>query len=463
MKNRSWFNFLNPKIVDEKDKLSEKNLYDFILKNEYKKRQEYNFLMVFFGYMVYYFTRKQWSVFGSEMANQHIITDTQYALVGLCSSVAYGISKFVTSPLSDIKSNRWLFGLGLSITGVVNILLGVVWLDKFASSITTTIVLSCIFLIIKGFIDSFGANPALRLIYNFFNHKSRRYRVIVWDIAHNIGGALAAFIITGSFTIFGGQFGRLAYFIIPSVISIVFGIVIILVARDRPEELGLPSVQEYYNLELIGSKKGEVDDKPYSYYVKEYIIKNHYIWLLVIANLCNYILRMGIGDWSFRFFKEVHDFDIKKEAKYLYSLFEIGAVVLTLSIGLPVNKYFKKFVPIIVLCLLLGTGSIVGLWLAPKGAVGQIGLFIFLAGVVYVPQCFFKLLAVELSHHRVVGTVSGILGIAGYAGDALFSKVVIGIGIKPYLGFNGIFPFFIAAGILAILVILPMWNKKASQ
>ncbi|SYV95834.1 Uncharacterised protein, partial [Mycoplasma putrefaciens] len=51
----------------------------------------------------------------------------------------------------------------------------------------------------------------------------------------------------------------------------------VIFAKDRPEQVGLPALEKYYNLQLIGKtqhQQTDEDNKPYSYFFVKYILKN---------------------------------------------------------------------------------------------------------------------------------------------------------------------------------------------
>ncbi|AEM68687.1 MFS transporter [Mycoplasma putrefaciens] len=473
-KIKNVFNWLNEK---QAEPLTQDNLYDFVVKKEFKHNQNLTFVMAFLGYLVYYFTRKQWTIFGSIITigstnAEGIITGEQFALVGLVFSIAYGLSKFLTSPLSDTKSNRWLLGIGLIGAGIINFLVGVSFSSK--TNITASVVGTCILMVLAGYLHSLGATPSVRLIYKWFNHNSRRNRMIVWNISHNIGGALAVSIIPLSYTVFGPSLGLIGYFVIPSLASVITGILVVIFAKDRPEQVGLPALEKYYNLQLIGKtqhQQTDEDNKPYSYFFVKYILKNKWIWLLVIANICTYTIRAGLSDFALRYLRDVQHFDIEKEGGVVYSLLDWGAVVLTLIVGLSINKWFKRFVPILILTVLITTLATVGIWQSKDNKTLLI-ISMFLGGFIFIPQSFFAMLSGEFSHHRVVSTAGGILGITSYVfADGIISKVGIGIGILGTKANNttptpeqyqNMFILMIVLGVVACLSLLPMWNKKVS-
>ncbi|AUB31720.1 MFS transporter [Spiroplasma floricola] len=466
MKKKSFKNFLAEK--NERDLITEENLYDFVIKKEYKYNQEKVFWTVFVSYMVFYLTRKQWTIFGTILMTDGVLSSTQFATVGLVFAISYGIAKFVSSPLSDTKSNKWLLGIGLIGAGGLNLLLGLSWLN--ASMILTPIILSCVIQVAIGFIHSLGATPSVRFFYNWFPNKQRRTRIISWNVAHNIGSALATFLILGSQTLFSKYLNGsyMGYFLLPSIISILMGIFLIFFIKDRPETVGLPPLKDYYKMELIGAKREKTqedineDNKKWGYFFVKYVLKNKYVWLLFISNLCIYTLRMALSDWSLDYLINEKHFDKQSSAAFLYSMFDWGGLLFTLVIGLTANKYLKRFAPITFIVILIATGSLLGFWLLANDNEALIIVFLLIAGVIFIPQCFLPIMVAEVSHWRVVSTAGGLLGIAGYAGDAIMSKIIVGMGLM-HLGYNWVFGFVAISGFVAALVLIPLFKVKLSQ
>ncbi|ATZ17396.1 glycerol-3-phosphate transporter [Williamsoniiplasma luminosum] len=471
-KSFGLFNFLNVK--QDREEITKDNLYDFILKKEYNKNQNIVFWSTFVGYLVFYFTRKQWTMVGTELINNGILDNNYYATIGLVFSISYGIAKFISSPLSDTKSNKWLLSLGLIGAGVLNIAFGFSWTGATATNIITAVVMSCLIQVVIGFVHSLGATPSIRFFYNWFNNKQRRNRIITWNVAHNIGSALSTFVILGSNVLFSellpAELKYLSFFLLPSIISIVIGIFLLFLLKDTPESVGLPPVKTYYNMELIGVKdqsKTQMDEekgKPWRYFFVKYVLLNKYVWLLFFVNLFVYTLRMGLSDWSLLYFKQEYNFDVKAQGKWIYSMFDWGGLILTLIVGLLANKHLKRFAPITSATIGISTFALIGIWTLSDGQSGILSIFMFLAGFIYIPQCFLPIMVSEFSHYRVVSTASGLFGMAGYIGDAIMSKVIIGMGLyNAQARWDAIFIFLIVCGSLAVLLLIPMFNKRHTQ
>ncbi len=66
----------------------------------------------------------------------------------------------------------------------------------------------------------------------------------IWNTAHNVGGGFIATIVLIGVSVFGSWKGA---FYLPAVIAIVVGILFIVFAKDTPQSVGLPPIEEYKN------------------------------------------------------------------------------------------------------------------------------------------------------------------------------------------------------------------------
>ncbi len=64
----------------------------------------------------------------------------------------------------------------------------------------------------------------------------------IWNTAHNVGGGFIATVVLIGVSVFGSWKGA---FYLPAVIAIVVGILFILFAKDTPQSVGLPPIEEY--------------------------------------------------------------------------------------------------------------------------------------------------------------------------------------------------------------------------
>lgn len=81
-------------------------------------------IVSYIGYAVFYFTRKSFNFVMPEMLSDLGITKSDIGMVGTAFYLTYGASKFISGVIGDRSNPRWFMGIGLIMTGCVNILIG---------------------------------------------------------------------------------------------------------------------------------------------------------------------------------------------------------------------------------------------------------------------------------------------------------------------------------------------------
>lgn len=459
------FAFMKP--AKAKEQLTE----DFLIKKYFKSHQERVFWIAIISYILYYFIRRQWSVAGSDLINNGLMTKDIYSLVGMAMGLSYGVSKFVMGSVGDRSNARWFLGIGLILSSLMNFVMG--WTVGIN---ITNIVLMMSSMALIGWFQGMGWPASARSMTNWFIPKEKQMRMTFWNTSHNFGTAIIAIIIIISHSLLEEYIGIASYFILPSAIALVGGILICIFMKDRPESLGLLSVEEHYkkyypeklDIEVkkfvsANGNKNKLVEKTWFYYFKKYVLLNKNLWIIAFANLFIYVLRNGVSDWTLTFFKEQHNFDVKNQGKWLWSIFEWMAVPGTILMGFTAKTLFKgRLTPIMIAAIAITTLSIVGLWQAQYQSIWQIALFMGIAGFcIYGPVAFIGMQAMDLSNKRVVATAAGFTGIFGYFGDAVISKVVIGSGLQSLSNrWDATFIFLIVCGVSACILLSLVWNKS---
>lgn len=119
--------------------------------------------------------------------------------------------------------------------------------------------------------------------------------------------------------------------IVPAIIGISIGVTGYFYGKDDPKELGWNRCEEIFeepievdNLAAEQLSKWEI--------FQGYVLANPWIWLLCIANVINYIVRLGIDNWAPVYVSEELGFTIDQAVHTIF-YFEIGALVASLAWG----------------------------------------------------------------------------------------------------------------------------------
>ncbi|SHG99525.1 glycerol-3-phosphate transporter [Tepidibacter thalassicus] len=411
--------------------------------SEYKRYRMQVFLSIFIGYAAYYFIRKNYAMAAPDLIKTYGFTKAQIGLVGSALGLSYGLSKFVMGNISDRCNPRYFMSAGLILSGIVNLLFG------YASTISVLFIL----MFLNGWFQGMGWPPSGRTMTHWFSDRERGVKMSIWNVAHNIGGALVPTLAIAGATIFSSWRGM---FYFPAMISITIGILVAIFLRDTPQSVGLPPIEEYKN----DYPEVNVDDRERELSGKEilfkYVLCNKYIWYIAIANIFVYLVRYGVMDWIPTYLKEVKGFNIK-EAGWAFALFEWAAIPGTIIVGWISDKIFNgRRAPMGVICML---GVIISVFIYWKStSIMAINIAVASVGaLIYGPVMLIGVAALDYVPKKAAGTAAGFTGLFGYMGGAVLANAVVGVVVDK-TGWDGGFKLIIAACFLAVFFLALTWN-----
>lgn len=406
------------------------------------------FYSMYLGYAFFYFTRKSFTFAIPALKINLGYEMVELGMLGSIFSIVYGISKFASGVLGDRSNPRYFMAIGLILTGIFNIFFG----------LSSSVWLFAIFWGLNAWFQGWGWPACAKLLTHWYSQSERGRWWSVWNTSHNLGAAiipvLAAFAIS--------QFGWSYAMHVPGIICILYGLILINRLRDTPQSLALPSIEKYRNdyPDPKHHEKEKVQLKTREILVT-YVLKNWCIWLLALAYLFVYIIRTGVNDWTQLYLVETKGYSIVTAAASV-CWFEIGGFFGSLVSGWSSDRIFSgKRNPV---NILFTAGAVISAGLmAVLTYQSPIidGLFMFLIGFfIFGPQMLIGVAAAEISHKNAAGTATGFAGWFAYIGAA-FAGAPLGLLIKNY-GWNSFFILTLASGIIAILLLMPLWSIKTN-
>jgi len=413
-----------------------------IVKAEYKYWRMRIFLGMYVGYIFYYLTRKSFTFAMPAMIQEMGFDKSDLGIIGSILAISYGISKFVSGLMADRANPRYFMGMGLVITGVLNILFG----------LSSSIVYFVIFWGLNGWFQAWGAPPCARLLTYWYSNRERGTWWGVWNSAHGIGGALIATLAAFC----AHQWGWRYAMYIPGVICMVAGFYVINRLRDTPRSLGLPPIEKFKN-DYSPSDTSEGESYTAKEMLLKYVIGNKYIWLLALSYFFVYIIRQGVNDWSLLYLMEVKGYSHLQASSSIWG-FEMGGICGSLFAGWASDKFFEgRRGPVNIIFCMAVIFALGGFWMASPG--WPILVLMFAVGFfVFGPQMLIGMSAVELSHKKAAGTATGFVGLGAYLGAATAGYPLS--KIAQLFGWYGFFVSLGACGIISILLLLPLWGAK---
>lgn len=418
-----------------------------LVKKQYRYWRWRIFYSMYIGYAFYYFTRKSFTFAMPALMGDLGFDESQLGFLGTVLAITYGISKFTSGILSDRSNPRYFMGIGLMLTGVMNIFFGM----------SSSLLFFAIFWGLNGWFQGWGWPPCARLLTHWYSQKERGTWWGFWNTAHNVGGAVIPILVAWIAQTWGWR----SSMFVPGILCIFVGLFIINRLRDTPQSLGLPIIEKFRN-DYPNSKHA---DKEEELSVKEilfdYILKNKYIWVLAVSYFFVYVIRQAVNDWTVLFLVKQKGYTQITAAATVF-VFEIGGLLGSLCSGLSSDRLFEgKRGPVNVIFTFGSLLAIAGFYFSPAGLFYLDFILLFLIGFfIFGPQMLIGVTAAELSHKKAAASSTGFVGCFAYLGAAT-AGYPLGRVIRDY-GWNQYFILLGICAIIATLVLIPLWSIKSN-
>lgn len=431
------FNFLKPAPYVEQ--MSEEKI-----PSAYKRYRLQMFLSAYLGYMAFYFVRSNFALAKVHFFEQGF-TKGEIGLVASALGMAYGVSKFVMGNISDRSNPRYFLAIGIILSGIVNLFL----------PNSSNLVMMFILMLVNGWVQGMGWPPCGRIMTHWFSDNERGVKMSIWNTAHNVGGGFIATIVLVGASIFGSWKG---YFYLPGMIAIVVGILYMIFAKDTPQSVGLPPIEEYRN--DYSEVQATVEDAEAELTAKEilfkYVLNNKLLWFIAIANIFVYFVRYGVENWAPTYLQEIRNFSTT-DSSIAFALFEYAAIPGTIIIGWISDRIFHgRRAPIGIICM-VGVGiSTFIYWKSTSPIVINCALA-SVGALIYGPVMLIGVSALDLVPKKAAGTAAGFTGLFGYLGGQVAAEALMGVVVDKY-SWNGGFIMLIISSVLAIVFLAFTWN-----
>ncbi len=393
------------------------------------------------GYGAFYLTRKSVSYAMPVMQFELGLDKGDIGLLGTLFYLAYGGSKFVSGIVSDRSQARWFMGVGLFITGVLNILFA------FCHSLTALLVVWTL----NGFFQGWGWPPCAKMLTSWYSRNERGFWWGSWNTSISLGGA-AVPLLSG---FMASHYGWQSALLLPGAIGMLIGLWLCWQLCDKPQQQGLPSVGRWRRDPLELWQEEQSPAMPMRQMLYDTILRNPTIWLLGVSYILVYLIRIALYDWGNIWLAESHGVNLMK-ANATLSLFELGGLFGALFAGWGSDLLFRGLRAPMILLFSIGLFlAMTALWLAPLHHYGLLSVCFFSLGFfVFGPQMLIGLAATEHCHKNAAGTVTGFLGLFAYLGAALAGWPLA--QVLQHYGWYGFFAVLALAATCVGLLLMPM-------
>ncbi|XP_062870556.1 glucose-6-phosphate exchanger SLC37A4b [Trichomycterus rosablanca] len=271
------------------------------------------FTCMFLGYLLYYFNRKTFSFLMPTVLEEIELDKEELGLITSSQTLAYAISKFISGVLSDQISARWLFSSGLFIVGGINVV--------FSQS--STLWAFTVLWFINGFGQGFGWPPCGKVLRKWFEPSQFGTWWAVLSCSMNLAGSLGPIITT----VLAQYYSWRSIISISGVICMAFAFVCLLLVKNEPKDVGLPSIQPGTKTGKGG--KGTQNDESS---LKEFLL-SPYLWVLSFGYLVVFGVKIACTDWGQLFLMQEKGQSVMMGSSYMSAL-EVGGFAGSIAAGL---------------------------------------------------------------------------------------------------------------------------------
>jgi len=400
------------------------------------------FWLMWVTYASFYLCRVNISIAMPKIMEEFGLTKSDMGLVLSSLFLLYAIGQFVNGQLGDKLNSRRIITLGLLSSAVLNLIFG------FSGGILGLMI---VLWGLNGYFQAMGWGPTVKAMANWFPVKVRGKISGRLGTSYIIGGALSWFLAGSVMKYFNWRFT----FWFPSLFCVFIAIHWFIRARNAPEEVGLPSLEEQEK----GLENTEIRKDTHIGFRKtlKITLLNPYVWFAAFALFGLNIVRYGFMSWAPTYMFEEQGATISSTA-YKVIAFPIAGGLGAIFAGWASDRIFKNrrapvaFIMLILLAVFcyLFKACPCDNWVLSLILLLFVGFFTFGPHILLVAA-----LPADLGSRKAASSVTGFIDSMGYLGATL-TGVGTGYLVEKY-GWGAGFYFWIFGAIFAAVMTLLIW------
>ena len=414
------------------------------------------FVAVFVAYMAMYLIRNHFKTAAPALKEQLGFTTTQLGDIGLAFSVTYGVGKTLLGYLVDGRDTKRIVSVLLMLSALSVAAMGLLMIHggAYLGAIMVAWGLS-------GFFQSAGGPLSYATITKWTPRSKRGRWLGFWNGSHNIGGALAGLLaLWAADAFFGGSV--IAMIIFPCSVAAALAVFTYFLGKDSPEAYGLDRSETIWD-EPVEKDNVLAESMGKWEVFKTYVLPNKFIWMLCVANVFVYIVRIGIDNWAPLYTSEVLGFSKLDAAKTIF-WFEMGALVGSMTLGWVSDLAGGRRCLTAAVCMLAIAVAVQFYERGTTPTMVFISLFV-LGALVFGPQLLIGVALTGFAPKKATAVSNGMSGTFGYLfGDSLAKGLLAriadpqsgGVTLLGYTlhGWGDTFTIFYIALAIGTLVLL---------
>ncbi len=411
------------------------------------------FGVTWLAYAGFYLTRKAFSVAKNELKKPEVLGLTKAQMSGMdgAYSAVYALGQFFWGTLGDRYGTRKviLFGMMASIVtaAVMGTLSTAFWMGVMFAA--------------QGMWQASGWAPLGKNMGEFFSQRERGSVMGFWCTSYALGGFIASIIAGYAATRHGWRYA----FFVPAGLLTVIWILFLLFQRNRPEDVGLPPIEQYHGESetVIDVTEKPAEEAEGTWQVVSAVLRNQMIWYLGAVYFLVKPTRYLLLFWSPVYIAERMGTNTLQSG-WLSSMFDLAGPIGTLVGGVLSDKVFQsKRMPVSVLALFCLAALMLMFPFIPLSRSGM-GMGMFAMGfLVFIPDSLISgTAAIDFGTKKGASTANGVINGMGSVGQML--GVLLPGWVESLLGKgqNVWTAIFVGLGIslaLGGLMLAPLWNR----
>ncbi|AZA10830.1 hexose-6-phosphate:phosphate antiporter [Corynebacterium gerontici] len=381
-----------------------------------------SFFVVFVVYLCMYLVRNNFKAAQPLLKEQYGLSTLELGYIGLAFSITYGIGKTLLGYLIDGRNTKKIISFLLVLASLTVLGLGIT-LSVFGSHVGIFVALWGL----NGLFQSAGGPGSYSTITSWTPREQRGRYLGFWNASHNIGGALAGVIaLWGANMFFGGNV--IGMFVFPALIGIAIGVAGMFIGKNDSQELGWNTSEEIFGEPVEVRNVASADMSKFAIF-KKYIMLNPWIWLLCVANVFTYIIRIGIDNWAPLYVTETLNFSTEAAVNTIF-FFEIGAFFASMSWGY-ISDLAGGRRALVAVIAMLGLFLAIGFYQSAESTL-QVNSSLFILGaLIFGPQLLIGISLVGFVPKKAISVANGMTGTFGYLFGDSIAKVGLAMVADP--------------------------------
>jgi MFS transporter, OPA family, glycerol-3-phosphate transporter len=402
------------------------------------------FHCAFIAYATFYLVRNNLSPVEKEIRGALHYDKDMMGMIIAGTSLAYGVGKFVMGAISDRCDPRKYVCTALILTAALN----------FAFGASRDFHLHLVLWTLNGLVQGMGYAPCARVMANWFSVSERGLWFGLWNMSHNVGGALAGLIAAYS----AGWWGWPSAFYVPGAISVVVAFYLYWMVHDSPQSVGLPSIEEFKDDHPPEAKEAKQGDLTMWQIMTTYIFPNKMLWLASVANFFVYIARYAMVDWGPTYLKETKGASLQLGG-WSTAVIELAGALGMLLMGWISDKVGGRRGLVSTIMMAPVILAYIGIVFTPAGMQWlDMAWFGLIGFCVYTPVMALGVMSLDLTSKRAVGAAAGFVGMFGYFGRFVEGQALA--SLSQHYSWNAGLAAVIGASVVATILLAFTWNVR---